>query len=137
MFELRRFPAMSVVSFGLALMLPTHCYAVDLTGAWATDRALCDRIFTKNQNEIGFSELSDLYGSGFIIDGNRIRGKTVRCTIKSRKEEGDSVQLSAACATTIMTSDVQFSLKMIDASTLSRHIPGIEGMQLNYQRCSP
>ncbi len=137
MFDLRQFRAISVVSFGLAAMLPTYSYAVDLTGAWATDRALCDRIFTKEQNETAFSELSDLYGSGFIINGNRITGKTVRCTIKSRKEEGDSVQLSAACATTIMTSNVEFSLKMIDASTLSRHIPGIEGMQLNYQRCSP
>ena len=137
MFDLRRCSALAISSFGLALVLPTYSYAIDLSGAWATDRALCDRIFTKKQNQTAFSELSDLYGSGFIIDGNRITGKTVRCTIKSRKEEGDSVQLSAACATTIMTSDVQFSLKMTDANTLSRQIPGIEGMQLSYQRCSP
>jgi hypothetical protein len=136
MFDLRRFRAMSVVSLGLAMLLPTHAFAVDLTGAWATDRALCDRIFTKKQNQTTFSDLSDLYGSGFIIDGNRITGKTVRCTIKSRKEEGDAIQLSAACATTIMTSNVEFNLKMTDATSISRQIPGIEGMQLNYQRCS-
>lgn len=137
MFDVRRLPAMAIMLFGLGVALPVQAYAVDLTGAWATDRALCDRIFTKKQNQTVFSELSDLYGSGFIIEGDRIRGKTVRCTIKSRKEEGDSVQLFAACATSIMTSDVQFSLKMTDATTISRQIPGIEGMQLNYQRCSP
>ena len=136
MSDVRRLPAMAAMLFGLGVALPVQAYAIDLTGVWATDQPLCDRVFTKKQNQIEFSELSDLYGSGFIIEGDRIRGKSARCTIKSKKEEGDAVQLFAACATTIMTSDVQFSLKAIDANTISRHIPGIEGMELKYHRCT-
>jgi hypothetical protein len=130
---------MAITLFGLVVTLPIEAYAIDLTGAWATDHALCDRVFTKKKNQIAFSELSDLYGSGFIIDGSRIRGKSAQCTIKSRKEEGDTVQLSSACATTIMTSSVQFSLKVIDANTISRLFPEIQGVQvmaLNYYRCA-
>jgi len=139
MFDVRRFSAMAIALFGLVVTLPIEAYAIDLTGAWATDHALCDRVFTKKKNQIAFSELSDLYGSGFIIDGSRIRGKSAQCTIKSRKEEGDTVQLSSACATTIMTSSVQFSLKVIDANTISRLFPEIQGVQvmaLNYYRCA-
>ena len=139
MFDVRRFSAMAITLFGLVVTLPIEAYAIDLTGAWATDHALCDRVFTKKKNQIAFSELSDLYGSGFIIDGSRIRGKSAQCTIKSRKEEGDTVQLSSACATTIMTSSVQFSLKVIDANTISRLFPEIQGVQvmaLNYYRCA-
>jgi hypothetical protein len=136
MFDVRRLPATVGLLVGLCVTLPIQAHAVDLTGAWATDQPLCDRVFTKTKNQITFSELSDLYGSGFIIDGNRIRGKNAKCTIKSRKEEGDAVQLSAACASTIMTSDVQFNLKVIDANSISRQIPGIEGMELRYYRCS-
>ena len=131
-----RLPAIAVMLVGLGATVPVQAYAIDLTGAWATDQPLCDRVFTKKQGQVEFSELSDLYGSGFVIEGDRIRGKSARCTIKSRKEEGDAIQLSAACATTIMTSDVQFSLKAIDANTISRHIPGIEGMELKYYRCT-
>ena len=40
------------------------------------------------------------------------------CTIKSKKQEGDSLELSAACASSIMTQDVQFSLKIIDDNTI-------------------
>jgi hypothetical protein len=139
MFDVRRSSAMAITLFGLVVTLPIEAYAIDLTGAWATDHALCDRVFTKKKNQIAFSELSDLYGSGFIIDGSRIRGKSAQCTIKSRKEEGDTVQLSSACATTIMTSSVQFSLKVIDANTISRLFPEIQGVQvmaLNYYRCA-
>ena len=83
-----------------------------------------------------FAELSDLYGFGFIINGNRIRAKTANCTIKSRKQEGDGVELSTACATSLMTSNVRFSLKVLDDNSLSRLIPEIEGMQVKYSRCS-
>jgi hypothetical protein len=70
------------------------------------------------------------------IDGTRIRGKATRCTIKSRKQEGDGLELSAACASSIMTSNVRFSLKVLDDNNLVRSIPDSEGMQLKYSRCS-
>ena len=83
-----------------------------------------------------FAEFSDLFGSGFIIDGNRIRGRTTNCTIKSRKQEGDSLELSSACASSIMTSNVRFLLKVIDDNNISRTVPDTEGMMLKYSRCS-
>jgi len=82
-----------------------------------------------------YAELSDLFGSGFIVDGDRIRGKTGTCTIKSSKEEGNRLELSAACASSVMTQDLRFSLKIIDDNNISRSFPENSGMSLNYTRC--
>ena len=70
-----------------------------------------------------YAEFSELFGSGLIIDGDRIRGKTGTCTIKSRKEEGDSLKLSAACASSVMTQDPRFRLKIIDDNNISPSFP--------------
>ena len=128
--------AITVVLLGLGLLQPVEAQAFELTGAWASQPDLCKLVFTKKTNQVAFAELSDLYGSGFIVDGSRIRGKSVRCTIKSRKQEGDDLELAAACATSIMNQSVQFSLKVIDDNTVSRLFPEIPGMTLKYSRCS-
>jgi hypothetical protein len=120
----------------LGVVQPTEAQALELTGAWASQADLCKLVFTKKGNQIVFAELSDIYGSGFIIDGSRIRGKTTQCTIKSKKQEGDSLELNAACASRIMTSSVRFNLKVVDDNTLNRLIPEIPGMEIKYARCS-
>jgi hypothetical protein len=124
------------VLFGAILLLPAQAKAFDLSGAWATDEGLCSRVFTKNGNGVVFAELSDLFGSGFIIEGSQIRGKSGRCTITSRKEDGESIELAAACASSIMTQNLGFSLKIINDNSLSRLFPEIPGMTLKYVRCS-
>ena len=111
--------------------------AIDLNGFWASDPALCDKIFIKKGKKVVFSELSDLYGSGFIIDGNNIRGKITRCTIKSRKENDDALILSATCSTIIAPQDLEFSLKTVDDNTVARLIPGSSAMRVNFHRCRP
>jgi hypothetical protein len=108
---------------------------IELTGARATHSDLCSQVFTKQDNRVVYAEFSELFGSGFIIDGDRIRGRTGTCTIKSRKQEGNSLELSAACASSIMTQDVQFSLTIIDDNKISRSFPEIAGMSANYTRC--
>jgi len=118
-----------------ALLLPTQTLAFDLTGAWASERELCDKVFEKKGGALGFAELSDLYGSGFIVNGNAIRGKAGKCTIKSRRQEGDKTILSASCATSIMTSELQFNYKVVDDNTLIRDVPDIKDMTLRYSRC--
>jgi len=128
--------AMAVVLLGLGVLQLAEAQAFELTGAWASQTDLCKLVFAKKGNLVVFAELSDLYGSGFIVDGSRIRGRSVRCTIKSRKQEGDDLALSAACATTIMNQSVQFSLKVIDDNTVSRLFPEIPGMTLKYSRCA-
>jgi len=132
-------PSAQVIQ-GLVLALlviqPVEVQAMELTGAWASQSDLCKLVFTKKDNQVVFAELSDLYGSGFIVDGNRIRGRSVKCTIKSKKQDGDSLELSTACATSIMTSSVRFNLKIIDDNTIDRLFPEIAGMTLKYARCS-
>jgi hypothetical protein len=119
-----------------ALLAPmARADAFELSGAWATDVELCDRIFAKKGNEIVFAELSDLYGSGFVIEGNRIIGKAARCTIESRKQGSDGLDLVAACASSIMTQNMKFSLKVIDDNTIRRMIEEVPGMSLKYSRC--
>jgi hypothetical protein len=135
MLEVRRLILMTVITVLLAAFLPIRVYAFDLSGAWATEPDLCNRVFTRKGNGVVFAELSDLYGSGFIIDGNKVRGKAARCTIKSRKQDGDTLRLAAACATSIMHSDVEFILQTVDDNRISRLFPDMLGMKLTYSRC--
>ena len=126
--------AASLVGF-LWFVPPSH--AIDLNGAWSSDPALCEKMFVKKGKQVVFAPLSDLYGSGFIIDGSRIRGKVARCTIKSRKEDGDTLLLSATCATIIAPQDLELSLKTVDDNTVARMIPGSTAMRVDFHRCAP
>src|SRR5215470_9750947 len=119
------------------LCFAAQVQAIELNGSWSSDPALCDKIFIKKGKQIAFSPMSDLYGSGFIIDGNRIRGKIARCTIKSRKQDGDTLLLAATCSTTIAAQELEFSLKTVDDNTVSRLFPGSAAMQVNFHRCPP
>jgi hypothetical protein len=131
----RRLLAITVMLFGSLILLPVQSHAIELTGAWASQADLCKLVFTKKGNGVVFAELSDLFGSGFIIEGSRIRGKNARCTITSRKQDGDNLELGAACASTIMNQNVHFNLKIIDDNHLTRLFPDIPGMTLDYSRC--
>jgi hypothetical protein len=133
----RRLPAISVMLLFSGILLPVQSHAIELTGAWASQADLCKLVFTKKGNGVVFAELSDLFGSGFIIEGSRIRGKAARCTITSRKQDGDNLELGAACASTIMNQNVRFNLKVIDDNNLDRLFPDIPGMTLKYTRCAP
>lgn len=125
----------AAVMLGSSIFSVAEARAIELTGAWAGHADLCSQVFTKKDGRVVYAEFSELFGSGFIIDGDRIMGRSGTCTIKSRKQEGDSLELSAACASTIMAQDVQFSLKIIDDNTISRSFAEISGMTLNYTRC--
>ena len=126
----------AAVMLGSSVLSVAQARAIELTGAWASHEDLCNQVFTKKDNRVEYAEFSELFGSGFIVDGDRIRGKAGTCTIKSRKQEGDNLEISGACASTIMTQDLRFSLKIIDDNNISRSFPEISGMRLNYTRCS-
>jgi hypothetical protein len=131
-----RKPAASVaLLFGSVLTLAGRADAVELNGAWAGDADQCAKVFVRQGEKLGFTEMSDVYGGGFIIDGDQIVGKFARCRIKARKDDGVNVNLVAACATDIMLSSVQFSLKELDANSIARLFPGIEDMEIRYHRC--
>jgi hypothetical protein len=117
------------------LWFAAQAQAIELNGLWSSDPALCDKIFTKKGKQVVFSPLSDLYGSGFIIDGNRIRGKVARCTIKSRKQDGETIILSATCSTIIAAQELEFSLKPLGDDSVARLFPGSSAMRVDFHRC--
>jgi hypothetical protein len=114
---------------------PVGAAGFELSGAWASHQDLCNQVFSREGGQIAFAELSDLFGSGFIVDGNRIRGKSGSCTIEKRTQDNDMLELSAACASTIMTQSLQFKLRILDDNNLVRSFSEIPGMTLNYARC--
>jgi hypothetical protein len=132
---LRTLMLATAVMTGSSLLSPQEVNAFELAGAWATSAEQCTKVFVRQGGRLGFTEMSDVYGGGFIIDGDQIIGKFARCRIKARKDEGPNVNLIAACATDIMLSSVQFSLKKLDGSSIARLFPGMEGMEVKYERC--
>ena len=125
----------AAVMLAACIACASNAQAFDLTGRWASAPEACDKIFAGKGSKTSMRRDSDLYGSGFIVEGNRIRGRTARCTIKSSKEDGSTLHLIAGCATDIMLSSVQFSVKVVDDNRITRIFPGIEGMELDYYRC--
>jgi hypothetical protein len=111
--------------------------AFELAGAWATSAEQCGKVFARKgrANQVNFTNFSGVYGGGFIAEANRLRGKFENCSIKSRKESGQIINLVVACASGIMLSNVQFFLKVLDDNTISREFPGMEGMEVTYHRC--
>lgn len=131
---------MSRMALSLALMCAlsqpvSATEPMDLNGSWATDADNCDRVFVRKAGRFVLAEDSDLYGGGFTIDNNRITGKLAQCTIRSRKNDGNTVHLLASCATDIMLSNYQFSVRFRDTDQITRIFPGMDEIQINYQRC--
>jgi hypothetical protein len=122
---------------GALLLFCGRAFAFDLAGAWASDRALCDHVFIKKGNAVSFAEMSDLYGSGFIVQGDVIKGKMAECRINARKQDGDVRTLVASCATSIMTGNYQFSYKVLDENAIERFFPDMTEMTVKYARCPP
>ncbi|MFO1098309.1 MAG: hypothetical protein U1E81_08550 [Xanthobacteraceae bacterium] len=127
---------LSIIPIAGVLILSSSSHAFDLAGAWATDAKLCPKIFQMKGKSVSFRPESEVYGSGFIVEGNSIRGKAAKCTIKARRQDAEILYLIAACATDIMLSDVQFTLKIVSDNRVSRIFPGMEGIELSFDRCS-
>ena len=112
-----------------------HAAAADIEGMWASDARLCSKIFVKRGNSFVLAKNADLFGSGFVIDGRKIRGKLASCNIKTTKEDGAMVHLIAACATDVMLSDAQLSVRVVDRNKLVRIFPGVSDMEMGFERC--
>jgi hypothetical protein len=131
-----KLPALITLLAASWITLASPAQAADLSGAWATDASVCNKVFVKKDGAISFQQDSDQYGGGFVMEGNRVRGQMQSCTIKARKEDGNVIHMIAACASDIMASNVQFSAKIIDDNTIARIFPGMPEFTLNYSRCS-
>ena len=124
------------LTLAFGLLLSTSARAEDLSGLWATDGSQCDKIFTKAGASYAFAQNSDIYGSGFIIDGRRIVTQMAKCDIKTRKQDGATTHLILGCATDVMLSSVQTSFKMIGNDRILRIFPGVSDMEIPYERCA-
>ena len=133
--DARAVVAGAVLLLGALVAAAGGAGAVELNGAWATSAEQCDKVFTREGGKLGFTEMSELYGGGFIVDGKQLIGKSARCTVKARKDDGTNVNLVASCATDIMLYTVQFSLKQLDGDSIARLFPGMEDMEIRYHRC--
>ncbi len=127
--------ALLALVISAALAMPGSAVAFDLNGAWASDADNCARVFVRKGAQVSFADMSDVYGGGFIIEGDQITGKFARCRIKAKKDDGKVINLVAACASDIMLQNVQFSLREVDANSVIRMFPGMEGMEIKYARC--
>jgi hypothetical protein len=131
---MRAFSATLSLCVGLLLQIP-ETQAAEIEGAWATNQEACSKIFAKQGSQLRMTADADRFGSGLIIEGNRIRGKVATCTIKTRKQEGPTLHLLMVCSTDVALQNVQFSVKMEGADRLIRIYPGIPELDTPYHRC--
>jgi hypothetical protein len=129
------YATLSAFILGACLVLSDKAAAFDLNGAWASDADNCAKVFVRKGAQITFTDMSDVFGGGFIIEGDQITGKFARCRIRAKKDDGATINLVAACASDIMLQNVQFSLREVDANTVIRMFPGMAGMEIKYARC--
>jgi len=118
-----------------ALSLSSSTHAADLSGAWASDLSVCTKVFVKNNNRISFTPDAELYGGGFIVEGNRATGTFQKCNIKSLKNDGANVHLVAACSDGVMVQDLQFTVKRVGDNQITVSSAGPVAMENPYVRC--
>ena len=70
--------AIAACLMGMSLGLSGAALAFDLDGAWASDAENCAKVFVRKDKQVAFTEMSDVYGGGFIIDGDHITGTNQR-----------------------------------------------------------
>ena|ERR1043165_5134345 len=130
-----RLSALSLLVSLCCLSLGAPAEAADFTGAWTTDASVCNKVFVKNGARISFAKDSELVGGGLIFQGKEIQGTGATCRIKTTKEDGEVTHMVLACATVIMLSDTQFSVRRVNADEIFRMFPNMPGMETKYFRC--
>lgn len=110
--------------------------AFELNGAWTTDASNCGKIFVTKNNRLSMTRNSDVYGGGFIVEGNQIRGQARTCKINSRKEEAGVLRLITYCSTEIaVLGTQQVDLRLNDDDRFTRIFPAFSEMGTSYYRC--
>jgi hypothetical protein len=110
--------------------------AFDLNGAWTADASNCDKVFAKKNNKTSMTRNSDVFGGGFIVEGNQMRGQAKACKITSRKEESGVLHLIASCTTDIAVLGTQeVSAKIDSDNQITRIYPSFPEMGISFFRC--
>ena len=120
----------------VGIMMSFSANAFDLSGAWTTDDANCAKVFVKRNGKISMTRNSDVYGGGFIVQGNQMRGQAKACKITSLKEEGGILNLVATCSTDIaILGTQQVSAKIDGDDRITRIFPSFPDVGTPYYRC--
>jgi len=118
-----------------SLPLSSSAHAADLNGAWASDASVCSKVFVKSNNRISFLPDAELYGGGLLVEGDRATGTFQKCNIKSIKDDGADVHLTAACSTGVEVSNLQFTVKVIGQDKITVSSNGSVNITTPYVRC--
>ena len=133
------FSATSAYFFLLGLLIwlswAAAAAAADIDGAWASNSSACRNVFFKSKRGVSFTRNSEAFGSGFIIEGDRIKGKLLACRILRRHQDADTIHLLASCSSHVMLDTVQFSLRATGDNQIVRLFPGIPELEFKYERC--
>ena len=122
--------------FCACLMFSFSANAFDLNGAWTTSADSCGKMFVKKNNRVTMTRNSDVFGSGFIVEGDQLRGPAKTCKITNRKEEGGVLQLIASCTTDIaVLGTQQVSAKIDTDNQFTRIYPSFPEMGIPFYRC--
>jgi len=110
--------------------------AFDLNGAWTSNPENCGKVFETKDNGVSFTHNSDVYGSGFIVEGNQMSGPAKLCKITNRKEQAGILYLIASCSTDIaILGTQQVSAKIDNDDRLTRIYPEFPEMGISFFRC--
>jgi hypothetical protein len=127
-----------MLSCTILVLLSSNAGAFEFDGAWATDAAKCAKVFVKKSNRISMTKHADLFGGGFIVEGDRIRGPLATCKINNRKEDGDMLHLVASCSTEIsILSPMQLDIKIEGTNNIVRFFSNFSEIAIPYARCTP
>jgi hypothetical protein len=117
-------------------MIGFSANAFDLNGGWTTDASNCAKVFVTENNRMSMTRNSAVYGGGFIVQGDDIRGQTRTCKIISRNEDGGVLNLIATCSTEIaVLGRQQLSLKIDADDRVTQIFSSHPEMATSYYRC--
>ena len=110
--------------------------AADLNGAWTVDASACGQVFVKENNKLTFRPDADLHAGGVIVQGKQITGTFQKCTVKSLRDDGVNVQVTASCSDGVAVSDVTFDVKMSGENNFTLSSKAPVPVEMQYVRCS-
>lgn len=137
MTRFERTAAVRASAFAVVVLLAsaTAPSAQDASGLWANQLDACDTIFLRDGKRVSFSPTADFHGSGFVIEGNVIRGKSATCKVRKKARKGDVVTITATCASDVMVGDATFQLNVAEPNSIVKIVPGIPELDTKYFRC--
>jgi len=101
------------------VLFSSNSGAFEFDGAWVTDAAKCAKVFVKKSNRISMTKHAELFGGGFIVEGDRIRGPAI-----------------LFCMSLMILSPMQLDIKIEDTNNIVRFFSNFSEIAIPYTRCT-